>query len=62
MRGAGHQNDSLAVSQDWLEEPIRDESPEAYATLRTLTPQPFALGEEFASKWQVRPVAQQPKR
>eukprot|EP01045_Picozoa_sp_COSAG04_P007487 COSAG04_NODE_393_length_15147_cov_44.965643_12_plen_140_part_00 len=40
---------------DWLEEPIRDESPEAYETLRSLTPQPFALGEEFASKWQFLP-------
>lgn len=38
---------------DWLEEAIRDESPEAYESLRALTPQPFALGEEFASKWQV---------
>ena len=40
---------------DWLEEPIRDESVEAYETLRSLTPQPFALGEEFASKWQFLP-------
>lgn len=32
---------------DWFEEAIRDESPEAYETLRTLTPQPFAIGEEF---------------
>ena len=28
---------------------------EAYETLRALTPQPFALGEEFASKWQFLP-------
>jgi galactonate dehydratase len=40
---------------DWLEEPIRDETPEAYEALRRLTPIPFALGEEFASKWQFRP-------
>ena len=40
---------------DWLEEPIRDESPEAYEALRQMTPQPFALGEEFASKWQFLP-------
>jgi hypothetical protein len=40
---------------DWLEEAIRDESPEAYESLRALTPQPFALGEEFASKWQFLP-------
>jgi galactonate dehydratase len=36
---------------DWIEEPIRDETPEAYAELRKLTPTPFALGEEFSSKW-----------
>ncbi|MEX1018606.1 MAG: mandelate racemase/muconate lactonizing enzyme family protein, partial [Litorilinea sp.] len=36
---------------DYIEEPIRDESPEAYAALRRLTDVPFAIGEEFASKW-----------
>jgi galactonate dehydratase len=36
---------------DFLEEPIRAESPEAYAALRTLTDVPFAIGEEFSSKW-----------
>ncbi len=40
---------------DWLEEPIRDETPEAYETLRTMTDIPFAIGEEFASKWQFLP-------
>ena len=35
---------------DFLEEPIRAESPEAYATLRTMTNVPFAIGEEFSSK------------
>ncbi len=40
---------------DFLEEPIRDESPEAYAALRRMTPIPFAVGEEFASKWQFLP-------
>jgi galactonate dehydratase len=40
---------------DFLEEPIRDESPEAYATLRSMTDVPFAIGEEFASKWQFLP-------
>ena len=40
---------------DFLEEPIRDESPEAYASLRTLTSIPFAIGEEFSSKWQFLP-------
>ena len=36
---------------DFLEEPIRDETPEAYESLRTMTDIPFAIGEEFASKW-----------
>jgi len=40
---------------DWLEEPIRDETPEAYESLRTMTGVPFAIGEEFASKWQFLP-------
>ncbi len=40
---------------DWLEEPIRDEAPEAYASLRTMTEIPFAIGEEFSSKWQALP-------
>ncbi|MDB5473992.1 MAG: Galactonate dehydratase [Devosia sp.] len=40
---------------DFLEEPIRDETPEAYQALRRLTDVPFAIGEEFASKWQFLP-------
>lgn len=40
---------------DFLEEPIRDETPEAYAVLRSMTDIPFAVGEEFASKWQAGP-------
>ena len=40
---------------DFIEEPIRDESPEAYEELRKLTIIPFAIGEEFASKWQFLP-------
>jgi galactonate dehydratase len=40
---------------DYLEEPIRAESPEAYATLRTMTDIPFAVGEEFSSKWAFLP-------
>ena len=44
-----------AGTLDFLEEPIRDESPEAYEALRRLTPVPFAIGEEFASKWQFLP-------
>lgn len=40
---------------DFIEEPIRDESPEAYEALRKQTPISFAVGEEFASKWQFLP-------
>ncbi|WP_336055552.1 mandelate racemase/muconate lactonizing enzyme family protein [Nitratireductor sp. CH_MIT9313-5] len=44
---------------DFLEEPIRCETPEAYATLRGMTQIPFAVGEEFASKWQAAPYIEQ---
>ncbi len=40
---------------DFLEEPIRDETPEAYEALRRMTNIPFAIGEEFSSKWDFRP-------
>ncbi len=40
---------------DFLEEPIRDETPEAYQALRKFTNIPFAVGEEFSSKWQFLP-------
>ena len=40
---------------DFIEEPIRDETPEAYEALRTMVDVPFAIGEEFASKWQFLP-------
>ncbi|MCG7599721.1 mandelate racemase/muconate lactonizing enzyme family protein [Halomonas sp. McH1-25] len=40
---------------DFLEEPIRDESPKSYKSLRTMTNVPFAVGEEFSSKWQFMP-------
>lgn len=40
---------------DFLEEPIRAESPEAYEALRHMTDIPFAIGEEFSSKWQFLP-------
>ncbi len=40
---------------DFLEEPIRDETPEAYESLRSMTEIPFAIGEEFSSKWQFVP-------
>ena len=40
---------------DFLEEPIRDETPGAYEALRKLIDVPFAIGEEFSSKWQFLP-------
>ena len=40
---------------DFLEEPIRAESPDAYAQLRTLVDVPLAIGEEFSSKWSFLP-------
>jgi galactonate dehydratase len=40
---------------DFLEEPIRAETPEAYESLRTMVDVPFAIGEEFASKWAFLP-------
>ena len=43
---------------DFLEEPIRDETPEAYEALRKMTDVPFAIGEEFASKWQFLPYVE----
>lgn len=43
---------------DFLEEPIRDECPDAYAALRQMTPVPFALGEEFSSKWAFLPYVE----
>ncbi|MCC6168655.1 MAG: mandelate racemase/muconate lactonizing enzyme family protein [Caldilineaceae bacterium] len=36
---------------DFIEEPIRDETPEAYEALRRMVDIPFAIGEEFSSKW-----------
>jgi len=44
---------------DFLEEPIRDETPEAYAQLRRMVDVPLAIGEEFASKWQFLPYIEQ---
>jgi len=40
---------------DFLEEPIRDESPEAYEALRKMVEVPFAIGEEFSNKWAFLP-------
>ncbi len=44
-----------AGTLDFLEEPIRDETPEAYEALRKMTPVPFAIGEEISSKWDFLP-------
>ena len=44
---------------DFLEEPIRDETPSAYRALRAMTDVPFAIGEEFASKWQALPYVEE---
>ena len=43
----------------FVEEPIRSENPDAYAALRRLTSIPFAIGEEFSSKWAFRPFVEQ---
>jgi galactonate dehydratase len=40
---------------DFLEEPMRDETPEAYQALREMVDVPFAIGEEFSSKWAFLP-------
>ena len=40
---------------DFIEEAIRAENPDAYATLRSMTNVPLAIGEEFASKWDFLP-------
>ncbi|MFY0607625.1 MAG: mandelate racemase/muconate lactonizing enzyme family protein [Cyclobacteriaceae bacterium] len=40
---------------DFIEEPIRDEMPDAYEALRKMIDVPFAIGEEFSSKWQFQP-------
>ncbi|MCZ6679651.1 MAG: mandelate racemase/muconate lactonizing enzyme family protein [Candidatus Poribacteria bacterium] len=44
-----------AGTLDFLEEPIRDETPEAYESLRTMIDVPLAIGEEFSSKWAFLP-------
>ena len=44
-----------AGTLDFLEEPIRDETPEAYESLRTMINGPLAIGEEFSSKWTFLP-------
>ncbi|AMX02880.1 mandelate racemase/muconate lactonizing enzyme family protein [Microbulbifer thermotolerans] len=44
---------------DFIEEPIRDQSPSAYQGLRRMVDVPFAIGEEFASKWDFMPYIEQ---
>ncbi len=43
----------------FLEEPIRCENPGAYQGLRRMTSIPFAIGEEFSSKWAFAPYVEQ---
>lgn len=43
---------------DFIEEPIRNESPAAYKTLRKMCDVPFAVGEELTSKWDFSPYTQ----
>lgn len=40
---------------DFIEEPIRDENPGAYESLSKMVDVPFAIGEEFSSKWKFLP-------
>lgn len=47
------------VNLEFLEEPIRAQSPEAYRQLRQMTPIPFAIGEEYTSKWEFLPFIEQ---
>ena len=44
---------------NFLEEPIRAETPAAYQALRSMTDVPFAIGEEFPSKWAFLPYVEQ---
>ncbi|WP_448248414.1 mandelate racemase/muconate lactonizing enzyme family protein [Thalassotalea agariperforans] len=47
-----------AGTLDFIEEPIRDQSPKAYQTLRSMCDVPFAIGEEFTSKWDFAPYTE----
>jgi galactonate dehydratase len=44
---------------DFIEEPIRNETPVAYEALRKMIDVPFAIGEECASKWDFMPYIEQ---
>lgn len=43
---------------DYLEEPIRDQSIQAYQNLRSMVDIPFAIGEELTSKWDFAPFVE----
>src|SRR3954468_2591555 len=40
----------------FVEDPLRSETPEAYAALRPRTTVPLAAGEQYGSKWEFRPL------
>ena len=44
---------------DFIEDPIRYQTPAAYETLRKMVDVPFAIGEECASKWDFMPYIEQ---
>lgn len=44
---------------DYIEEPIRSESPDSYYQLRQSCNTPFAIGEELTSKWAFYPFLKQ---
>ena len=44
---------------DFIEDPIRYQTPEAYKVLRQMVDVPFAIGEECASKWDFMPYIEQ---
>jgi len=52
-------NKVAPVHMMFIEEPIRCENPQAYAALRRMTDAPFAIGEEFSSKWAFLPFIEQ---
>ena len=43
----------------FLEEPIRAQTAGAYRQLRTMTPIPFAIGEEYSNKWEFLPFIEE---
>jgi galactonate dehydratase len=47
------------LNLQFVEEPIRAENPKAYQQLRTMTTVPFAIGEEFSSKWAFAPFVEE---